>query len=114
MMENTDVGPVWQQFTPTTHAAHPTPTRVVSHDGPRQPAERGGYGTLNTLNGSSIALRSAYAPGVASALGAAGFVARTDGRSENFFPRITGACYHARHELCTVCGCNCHPSTARP
>jgi hypothetical protein len=114
MMENTDVVPAWLPFTPNTRTAHQKPSRALPYDYPGQSAENGGHEARNTLNESSLSLRLAGAPGVGAALGAAGPVADTDGRSENFFPRITGACYHARHELCTVCGCNCHPSIARP
>lgn len=114
MMENTDVAPVWQHFTPNTRSAHPKPSRVLPHDSPGQSAEHGGHGTRNTLKGSSLSPRLAYFPDVGAALGVAGPVAGADGRSEIFFPRITGACYHARHELCTECGCDCHPSNTRP
>lgn len=114
MMDSTAVANVGHRSTPTTHAAHPTPTPVLPHDGPRQSANSGGIGTRNVLNVSSMSLHKANTRCVEAALDTAGPSTGVAAQSMTFFPPVTGACYHARHELCTNCGCSCHPSTARP
>lgn len=114
MIDSTDPVQVWHRSTSRNCLSVLKPSPAPPLAKPKQSADCGRPGIRNVLGGPLIFLHKAITRGLEDTLDTDGPASPVAAQTMAVFPRVTGACYHARHDLCTDCGCACHPFTFKP
>lgn len=112
-ISKTEQGPVRRRSNPKNRLVDLKPPPAAPHASPGRSADHGRLPARNASNVSYGFLHEAGTHALAAVVDTAGPAIGIATEPKAFTALVTGACYHARHELCSDCGCSCHPSLTR-